>query len=241
MKTKSITHRNLKENKCLSKIIVTFAEMEKEELIMKKDIFFALLAILLLSCNQAVNKEQSTKVTSMNTAQMKTESVFYDTIRITDDVLYVVVHERIGNKVTKGEIVKYIDNDGNEISQDDPRCNATHKKGEYGYIVKAGDTIFYEAETLPMYPGGKSEMEAYLKRNTVYPYDEINNHPTGKVGIQCQIKKDGTIGIVSVCRSIDPKLDAEAIRIVSSFPSFTPATIQGKNVSCWYIVMVPFQ
>ena len=208
---------------------------------MKKVIFFAILNMLLFSCNQAGKEEQSTIVSSADTAQLKTKSVFYDTIRITDNALYIVVYEQIGDKVAKGEIVRYIDNDGNEISQDDPRCNTTHKQGQYGYAVKEGDTIYYEVETLPMYPGGKSEMEAYLKRNTVYPYGEKNNHPTGKVGIQCQIKKDGTIGSVRVCRSIDPKLDAEAIRLVSSFPSFTPATIQGKNVSCWYIVMVPFQ
>ena len=208
---------------------------------MRKVIFFTILTILLFSCNQAGKEEQSTIVTSADTDQLKTKSVFYDTIRITDDALYVVVYEQIGDKVTKGEIVKYIDNDGNEISQDDPRCNTTHKQGRYGYVVKEGDTIYYETETLPMYSGGKSEMEDYLKRNIVYPYDDKNNHPIGKVGIQCQIKKNGSIGIVRVCRSVDPKLDAEAIRAVQSFPSFKPATIQGKNVSCWFTIFVPFQ
>ena len=209
---------------------------------MKKSIISAILMILLFSCNRAVKEAPSTTATSDNAAQTEIVSVFYDTIRVTDEASYVVKYEQTGDKiVSKGVIVKYLDNDGNEISQDDPRCDTTHKQGGYGYVVKNGDSIFYDAETLPIYPSGKNEMESFIKRNIVYPYDEKHNHPTGRVVIQCQIKKDGSIGIVRVCHSIDPKLDAEAIRIVKSLPRFTPATIQGKNVGCWLTLVVPFQ
>lgn len=207
---------------------------------MKKTIILTLLTTLLFSCNSKLEKRQSTS-TLADSVQVATHYVSYDTIRLTNEAMCVVMHERFGDKITKGEIVKYIDNEGNEISPNDPRCKTNHKQDGYSFVIKDGDTIFYNADILPKFPGGNDELEAFLKRNVVYPSEMNNAHPTGRVGIQCQIRKDGTIGIVKVCRSIDPKLDVEAIKIVKALPRFTPATIQGNNVSCWFILMVPFE
>lgn len=207
---------------------------------MKKINILAVYTILLFSCNPNLNKEQSTS-TLADSVQVATRYVSYDTIRLTDEAMYVVMYEHSGDRTTKGEIVKYIDNEGNEISPNDAKCKTNHKQDGYSFVIKEGDTIFYDADILPIFPGGNDELEAFLKRNVVYPSERNNAHPTGRVGIQCQIKKDGTIGIVKVCRSIDPKLDAEAIKIVKALPRFTPAIIQSKNVSCWFTLMVPFE
>lgn len=209
-------------------------------LIKYQAITFAVLCFC--SCNKQAVKAEQSNLSQRGSTQSTNISVSYDTIRITDEASYIVKYERIGNRyISKGTIIKYIDNDGNEISDNDPRCETRHQFKGYYFKLHDGDSVFYEAEIAPIFPGGKAELESFIKRSVVSPYDMKNEHPAGRVVLQCQIKKDGTIDLVRVSRSIDPKLDAEAIRVVKSLPRFSPATIQGMNVSCWYTLVVPFQ
>ena len=46
------------------------------------------------------------------------------------------------------------------------------------------------------------------------------------------VKKDGTINDAKVVRSKSPDLDAEALRIVSTFPRFSPARFAQTPVDC---------
>ncbi|MDE6536138.1 MAG: energy transducer TonB, partial [Muribaculaceae bacterium] len=52
----------------------------------------------------------------------------------------------------------------------------------------------------------------------------------GRVTVQFVVEKDGSIGEVKVVRGKDPDLDAEAIRVVKSFPKFTPGKMNGQAV-----------
>jgi len=55
------------------------------------------------------------------------------------------------------------------------------------------------------------------------------------------VTSKGKIEKISILKSVDPELDAEAIRVVKTFPPFKPGRQYGKPVPVWYIVPFNFQ
>jgi TonB family protein len=58
--------------------------------------------------------------------------------------------------------------------------------------------------------------------------------------VRFKIMEDGNVTDASVLKGVDPTLDAEAIRVVSSLPQFTPGKVGGVPVAVWYMVPITF-
>ena len=69
----------------------------------------------------------------------------------------------------------------------------------------------------------------------------LENGIQGKVFVEFVIEKDGSITNVRVLRSVDPSLDKEAIRVVSSMPKWKPGKQRGKAVRVSYTVPINFK
>ena len=55
------------------------------------------------------------------------------------------------------------------------------------------------------------------------------------------MEADGSVGRVRILKGVDPELDMEAFRVVSTLPAFEkPAMKDGKNVAVWYTVPITF-
>ena len=54
-------------------------------------------------------------------------------------------------------------------------------------------------------------------------------------------EKDGSISNVYVVREVDPDLDKEAVRLISSMPKWTPGKLKGKVVRVSMRVPVVFR
>jgi protein TonB len=98
---------------------------------------------------------------------------------------------------------------------------------------------FVVVEEMPMFPGGDSTLLAYISQNTKYPESAKTNKIQGKVIVRFCVTSLGSIDRISVLRGVNPELDAEAVRVVSSLPAFKPGKQGGKPVSVWY--MIPIQ
>ena len=92
---------------------------------------------------------------------------------------------------------------------------------------------------MPQFPGG--DVTKWLAKNTRYPMIAQENGIQGKVFVQFVIEKDGSISNVKVLRPVDPSLDKEAIRVVSSMPKWKPGKQRGKAVRVSYTVPINFQ
>ena len=101
--------------------------------------------------------------------------------------------------------------------------------------------VYESVEQMPEFPGGQAEMMKYLAQNIQYPANAAKNDIQGRVILQFVVEKDGQIGEVKVVRSVDPELDAEAVRVVKSMPNFEPGRQDGKPVSVWYTIPVMFK
>lgn len=90
--------------------------------------------------------------------------------------------------------------------------------------------IFIRAEKQPSFPGGQKAMMTYLMKNIKYPAVCLEAGIQGRVIVSFVINENGTIQDVEVLRGVHEKLDAEAIRVVSSMPAWEPGMNQGKAV-----------
>lgn len=100
---------------------------------------------------------------------------------------------------------------------------------------------FMSAEEMPVPPGGEAGLYKYIAKNTRYPKIALDNNIQGKVYVRFCVTSKGTIDQVSILKGVSPELNAEAIRVVKSFPPFKPGKMNGKPVPVWYIVHIDFK
>ena len=103
-------------------------------------------------------------------------------------------------------------------------------------------TIFEVVEQMPEFPnGGMAGLMQYLSKNIKYPTIAQENGTHGRVTVQFVVNRDGSIVDAKVLRGVDPYLDKEAIRVISSMPKWKPGMQRGKAVRVKYTVPVMFR
>ena len=101
--------------------------------------------------------------------------------------------------------------------------------------------VFDVVEQMPSFPGGMGALMSWLSQNIKYPVIAAENGVQGRVIVQFVVEKDGSITDVKVAKSVDPSLDKEAARVVSSMPKWTPGKQNGSAVRVKYTVPVTFK
>ena len=101
--------------------------------------------------------------------------------------------------------------------------------------------VFDVVEQMPSFPGGTSALNQYLSSNVKYPVVAQENGVQGRVVVSFVVERDGSITDVKVVRSVDPSLDREASRVVSSMPKWIPGKQNGSPVRVKYNVPVSFK
>jgi len=81
----------------------------------------------------------------------------------------------------------------------------------------------------------------WVNERLVYPEIAKENGVQGKVMLQFTIEKDGRVTNVRVLRGVDPSIDKEAVRVVSSSPRWKPGELDGRKVRVTYTFPVIFQ
>ena len=102
------------------------------------------------------------------------------------------------------------------------------------------NVVYDVTETMPQFPGGQGVMMKYLAANIKYPASAVKAKKQGRVIVAFVIQKDGSVTNARIVRSVDPELDAEALRIVKAMPNWTPGTQDGKPVNVNYTIPVVF-
>jgi TonB family protein len=101
--------------------------------------------------------------------------------------------------------------------------------------------VYAEVDSLPVFKGGDQEILNFIINNTTYPEKAKLNNITGKVIVKFIVEKDCTVSGAEILKGVDPLLDAEALRVVSSMPKFeSPAKKDGKIVRVYYMVPITF-
>ena len=98
------------------------------------------------------------------------------------------------------------------------------------------EVVFNVVEVQPQNPG----FGEFLAKNIKYPADAREKKIEGKVIVGFVIQKDGSVNNVRLVHSTDERFDAEALRVVSMSPKWTPGYQNGKAVNVQYTIPVVF-
>ncbi len=101
--------------------------------------------------------------------------------------------------------------------------------------------IFDQAETMPEFPGGVGKLMEYVAMNVRYPKEAEDKCLQGRVIATFIVEKDGSITSAKIVRSIDPALDAEALRVINGMPNWKPGTQKGEPVRVKYTIPISFR
>ena len=102
------------------------------------------------------------------------------------------------------------------------------------------DDAFDVVEQMPEYPGGPKALMEFLNNNVHYPAEAEKAGIQGRVIATFVVEKDGSISNAKVVKSVDPLLDAEALRVIDAMPNWKPGMQNGKIVRVKYTVPLSF-
>lgn len=100
--------------------------------------------------------------------------------------------------------------------------------------------VFDVVDEMPQFPGGASKLFEFIAQNVKYPKEAENAGIQGRVIATFVVEKDGSISEAKVVKSVNPLLDAEALRVINAMPNWTPGKQRGEAVRVKYTVPVSF-
>ena len=103
------------------------------------------------------------------------------------------------------------------------------------------DGIYQVVEKMPEFPGGMNALMSYLKENIRYPEEAKLAGIKGRVTVQFVVNADGSLSNILKLRGVEPSLDAEALRLIASMPTWKPGMHDGQPVAVRYTVPVTFR
>jgi|TARA_B110000495_G_scaffold203704_1_gene228942 protein TonB len=107
-------------------------------------------------------------------------------------------------------------------------------------IEEDDEEIFMVVENMPLFPGGDLGLMKFIQKNVKYPAIAKEYNITGKVYVSFIVDRQGKVTNVKIVRGVDKNLDAEALRVVSSLPRYTPGKQRGKAVRVMFTIPINF-
>jgi len=112
--------------------------------------------------------------------------------------------------------------------------------------LPAKDSIYEKVDTPPEFSAGNEALYRFLAQNIKIAYD---CDVISKIYVSMVIRSDSTVSNIKVSfgpTDLNDKEDvcgykAEVIRIFNMLPTWKPATIKGKAVSCKYLFPIRFE
>jgi periplasmic protein TonB len=104
------------------------------------------------------------------------------------------------------------------------------------------EEVFFIVEDMPQFQGGSYEkFRKYIQDQMVYPEEAVKQGIEGRVFVKFIVDRTGNVKNVEVAKHVHPLLDAEAVRIVSSSPRWTPGTCRGPGQDVQFVFPVLFE
>lgn len=121
------------------------------------------------------------------------------------------------------------------------KCRVSSGVTADGHVSYKEVYEFDFVEEKPEFPGGGTSLLNYINEHRRYPAKAYARGVEGRVTCSFVINADGTVSNVTVIRGVEPSLNREAVRILSSMPVWTPGKLEGQSVPVRVICAVPFR
>ena len=125
----------------------------------------------------------------------------------------------VGCSDEKSEIEKKPLQDPQDIVIENLADSVKIKTGPY--IMASEESDFVAAE----FPGGKNELEKFIKESMLEKFKTADTIPSGEVYIKFTVKKDGSLKKITISQELEgcPTCNEEALRIAKKMPKWNPA------------------
>ena len=150
--------------------------------------------------------------------------------------------------VTQAEVLNIVDDEAEieetTIVSADDQAEFVEIKDDVPIVVEEPEEeeqIFQVVEERPQFPGGDAELMKYLQKNIKYPSICQEQGIQGRVIVQFVVNTDGSIVDAQVIKPVNPYLDKEALRVISTMPKGIPGKQRGKAVRVRFTVPVTFR
>ena len=101
------------------------------------------------------------------------------------------------------------------------------------------DSIYVIVDKMPEFPGGEIALRKFIDGHVKYPEDiPIEEANIGKIYIEFCVDKKGKVERTKVIRSVHPKLDLEAMRVIKKLPRWIPGEHKGRPVCVYYTIPI---
>lgn len=129
----------------------------------------------------------------------------------------------------------------NENETEYPSLLFRHKISKLEYKeVNNSEEIKTIANQMPVFPGGITALQNYLAQHVRYPKFVKKKKIEGRVFVSFVVNKEGDVKNVRLVRGVQPLLDQEALRVVSSLPKWIPGKQNGELVNIAYTLPINF-
>lgn len=200
-----------------------------------KYLLFAPLAgvLLMVSNIESVAREIGEQIPEVAEVQQKAEQALNADVAVANPT---AEEAKAAAEAKKAEEAKAA-----ELAKSEAEQKSEAKASDATAPADTTKNVVYDVtETMPYFPGGQELLLKYLAANIKYPASAVKAKKQGRVIVTFIVQKDGSITHAKIARSIDPELDAEALRVVKGMPKWTPGTQLGKPVSVKYTLPVKF-
>ncbi|MES2829483.1 MAG: energy transducer TonB [Bacteroidota bacterium] len=210
---------------------------------MKSTLFISTILVTLLSTASYGQKTDTLFYDGNWKATTKSNQVYYRIATPTDDGHFLVkdyykdgslhmtgAFKTLSPEVKDGEFTWYYLN-GNKKTTSTYVADKSTKTTEWN--DDGTEATLVSLDTQPAYPGGMNKFYEYIGENFEYPR-RLKPRPKGVIILSFYIEKDGTITEVKVDRSVNPLLDAEAVRLLKEMEKWKPGIKDGKAVRVKY-------
>ena len=102
------------------------------------------------------------------------------------------------------------------------------------------EKVYDVVEQMPEFPGGPAVLYETLVKSIQYPEEARIKGAQGRAIVTFVVEKDGSISNARVVKSVDPSLDAEALRVINTMPKWNPGKQNGEPVRVKYTAPVRF-
>lgn len=106
---------------------------------------------------------------------------------------------------------------------------------------KDNDEPFVVVEEMPVFPGGEKALQSWISENIRPVPAEALKSVKEPVKVVFTVDKRGKVTGVKVLKAVQPILDAEAVRVVSSMPDWKPGSQSGKKVNVQMVIPIDFR
>ena len=103
---------------------------------------------------------------------------------------------------------------------------------------------FYDCDVRPSFFRSRdpsSFLERWVYVYLRYPQSAVDEGVQGRVLVDFVIDEKGKVTDVKVAKGVDPRLDAEAVRVVSASPDWKPGVLRGKKVKTALSLYIEFR